>query len=347
MMIGKVLKIDTSKRKKEHVTLVLNEDVGFRNKTTGFDYFEFEHNALPEMNASEIDTSIKFLGKKIKFPLMVSCMTGGYKNAKLINQSLAAVCEERGIPLGVGSQRQVMEDASYRRTFSIVRKVAHSIPIIGNIGAAEIANLKNTIQIEKLVDMIDADAFTIHLNPLQEFLQPEGDTDFYGVLKGIELLVNNLSVPIIVKEVGVGISASVAQRLINAGVKIIDTAGAGGTSWAGIEIIRSNKPLLSRAFWDWGIPTAESIQAVRKLSKNIFLIGSGGIRNGIDIAKAITLGANMAASAAPILRTLNKGGEKEVHKILDLWEKELRGAMFLTGSRNILQLRKAKLLKIN
>jgi isopentenyl-diphosphate delta-isomerase len=346
-MTGKGIKKDTSKRKKEHVVLVLNEDVGFRNKATGFDFFEFEHNALPELNTSEIDTSIKFLGKKIKFPLMVSCMTGGYKNAKLINQSLAAVCEERGIPFGVGSQRQVMEDASYHRTFSIVRKVAPNIPIIGNIGAAEIANLKNTYQIQKLVDMIDADAFAIHLNPLQEFLQPEGDTNFYGVLKGIELIVRNLSVPVIVKEVGAGISASVAQRLINVGVKMIDTAGAGGTSWAGIEIIRSNKPWLSSAFWDWGIPTAESISSIRKLFKNIFLIGSGGIRTGIDMAKSIALGANLAAAAAPILKSLEQGGEKQVEKVLNLWEKELRGAMFLTGSRNISQLRKAKLLKIN
>lgn len=346
-MIGKSQKIDTSKRKSEHVTIVLNEEVGFRNKTSGFDNFEFEHNALPELNASEIDTSIIFLGKKIKFPLMVSCMTGGYKNAKLINQSLAAVCEERGIPFGIGSQRQAMEDASYHRTFSVVRKVAPNIPIIGNIGAAEIARLKNTTQIQKLVDMIDADAFAVHLNPLQEFLQPEGNTNFYGVLKGIELLVHNLNVPIIVKEVGVGISASVAQRLINAGVKIIDTAGAGGTSWAGIEIIRGNKPLLSSAFWDWGIPTAESIISIRTLFKNIFLIGSGGIRTGIDVAKSIALGANMAAAAAPILKALERGGKKQVNTILDLWEKELRGAMFLTGSMKISQLRKAKLLKIN
>lgn len=346
-MIGKGLKIDTSKRKKEHVTLVLNEDVGFRNKTTGFDFFEFEHNALPEMNASEIDTSIKFLGKKIKFPLMVSCMTGGYKNAKLINQSLASVCEERGIPFGVGSQRQAMEDASNHRTFSIVRKVAPSIPIIGNIGAAEVANLKDVAQIQKLVDMIEADAFAVHLNPLQEYLQPEGNTNYHGVLKGIELLVNNLSVPIIVKEVGAGISESVAQRLINTGVKIIDTAGAGGTSWAGIEILRGNKPLLSSAFWDWGIPTAESILSIRKLFKNVFLIGSGGIRTGIDVAKSITLGANMAGVASPIIKALEQGGKKQVNKLLDLWETELRGAMFLTGSRNISQLRKAKLLKIN
>lgn len=346
-MIGKGIKMDTSKRKKEHVAIVLNDDVEFKNKTPGFEFFEFEHNALPEMNASEIDTSIKFLGKTIKFPLMVSCMTGGYKNAKLINQSLAAVCEERGIPFGVGSQRQAMEDASYHRTFSIVRKVAPSIPIIGNIGAAQIVNLKNTIQIQKLVDMIDADAFAVHLNPLQEFLQPEGDTNFCGVLKGIELLVNNLSIPIIVKEVGAGISASVAQRLINSGVKIIDTAGAGGTSWAGIEIIRSNKPLISRAFWDWGIPTAESILSLRKLFKNVFLISSGGIRTGIDVAKSIALGANMAASAATILKALEQGGKKQVNKILDSWKTELRGVMFLTGSRNISQLRKTKLLKIN
>jgi isopentenyl-diphosphate delta-isomerase len=345
--MGNKSNITISRRKKEHVSIVMNENVGFKTKTTGFERFEFEHNALPEINASDIDTSVEFIGKKLNFPFLVSCMTGGYSKSHAINRILAHICEERRIVFGVGSQRQALENPRHHKTYKIVRKIAPTIPVIGNIGAAEIAHLNDATQIQKLVDMIEADAFAVHLNPLQEYLQPEGNTNFYGVLKGIELLVRKLSVPVIVKEVGAGISASVARRLIDAGVNIIDVAGAGGTSWSGIEIIRSNQALLADAFWDWGIPTTESIQAVRKLSKNIFLIGSGGIRNGIDIAKTIALGANMAASAAPILRALNVGGEKEVNKILDLWKKELRGAMFLTGSRNISHLRKIKLKKIS
>jgi isopentenyl-diphosphate Delta-isomerase len=345
--MGNKSNISTSRRKKEHVSIVLNEDVECRSRTTGFERFEFEHNALPDINASDIDTSVEFVGKKLNFPFLVSCMTGGYSKSHMINKILAQICEERRIAFGVGSQRQALENPMYHKTYKIVRKIAPTIPVIGNIGAAEIANLKDATQIQKLVDMIEADAFAVHLNPLQEYLQPEGNTKYHGVLKGIELLVHQLSVPVIVKEVGAGISASAAQKLMDVGVSIIDVAGAGGTSWAGIEILRSNEHSLANAFWNWGIPTVESIQAVRKLSKNIFLIGSGGIRNGIDIAKAIALGANMAASAAPILRALNEGGEKAVRKILDLWKKELRGVMFLTGSRNISYLRKVKLQKIS
>ena len=345
--MAKKSNIATSRRKKEHVSIVLKEDVGFKRKTTGFERFEFENSSLPEVNASDIDTSVKFLGKKLNFPFLVSCMTGGYSKSHAINRILAEICEERKIAFGVGSQRQALENPTHHKTYKIVRKIAPTIPVIGNIGAAEIANLKNVSEIQKLVDMIEANAFAVHLNPLQEYLQLEGNTNFHGVIKGIEFLVQRLSVPVIVKEVGAGISASVAQKLIDVGVNIIDVAGAGGTSWAGIEITRGNEPSLTDAFWDWGIPTSDSIIQIRKLSSKIFIIGSGGIRNGIDISKAIALGANMAASAAPMLRALKEGGEKAVHKILDLWEKELRGAMFLTGSRNISQLRKVLLKKMS
>jgi isopentenyl-diphosphate Delta-isomerase len=345
--MGNRIQKDTSVRKMEHVSIVLNEDAGFRKKTSGFNEFEFEHNALPELNSSEIDTSSEFLGKKLEFPYMISCMTGGYTNSYAINKLLASVCEERKIAFGVGSQRQALENRKFHKTYQVVRKFAPTIPIIGNIGANELVKLKNVGPIEALVDMIDADAIAIHLNPLQEYLQMEGNTNFSGVLNSIESLVTVLKVPIIVKEVGAGISAQVAKKIMNIGVNIVDVAGAGGTSWAGIEIIRSGNQLLSEAFWDWGIPTAEAIINIRKLSKQVFIIGSGGIRSGTDIAKSISLGANMAASATPMLEALNKGGKKEVHKVLDIWEKELRGIMFLTGSRNISNLRKTKLVKVS
>src|SRR5713101_5475889 len=252
----------TSRRKREHVEIVLNRDVSFRSKTSGFEYWEFEHNALPELNFSEIETGTAFLGKPISMPLMVSCMTGGYGNAESINRQLAEVCEEERIAMGVGSQRQALEDTFYHATFTVVREVATTIPVVGNIGAAEVARLRDASAVQRLVDMIHADAFAVHLNPLQEFLQPEGNPNFRGVLHGIEILVKNLSVPIIVKEIGAGISSAVAQRLLDVGVRVIDVAGAGGTSWAGIEMIRGNHESLREAFWDWGIPTSEAIRQV-------------------------------------------------------------------------------------
>lgn len=333
----------TSKRKANHINIALKNDIAFRFKKTCFELYEFEHNALPELNANSIDTSVKFLGKKLSFPFMVSCMTGGFLGAEKINGLLATACNEFSVALGVGSQRQALENSNYIKSFTIVRKNAPDIPIVGNIGAAEIVSIKDVSPIQKLVDAIQADAFAVHLNPLQEFLQPEGQTNFTGVLKGIENLVKKLSVPIIVKEIGAGISPSVAQKLINAGVRIIDTAGAGGTSWAGIEIIRRKDASLTDTFWDWGIPTADSIIGVRKLSKKIIIIGSGGIRSGLDIAKALALGANIAASATPILKALKQSGEQGIIDILNLWKTELRGVMFLVGAKNIETLKKTKI----
>lgn len=334
-----------SKRKSDHVKITVSEDVQFRNKTTGFELFDFEHNALPEISASEIDTSITFVKKQLKFPLMFSGMTGGYPKAETINRLLAIVCQDRGIAMGVGSQRLTLKSKTFDKSFSVVRKYAPSIPVVGNIGATEIENLKNTSPIQRMVDLIRADALAVHLNPLQEYLQPEGNTNFSGVLSGIENLAAKLSVPLIVKEIGAGISQSVAKKLFNAGVTIIDTAGAGGTSWSGIEIIRRKDPLLATVFWDWGIPTSDSIINVRKVSPRMYIIGSGGIRTGSDIAKALALGADMAATAAPVLSALYDGKEKNIHNLLDLWEKELRGVMFLTGVKSISDLKRLKLLK--
>lgn len=333
----------TSKRKADHINITLNEEIGFRQKKTGFEKYEFEHNALPELNANRIDTSTKFLGKQLSFPFMVSSMTGGFSGAEKINGLLATACNEFSVAMGVGSQRQALENSKYIKSFKIVRQNAPDIPLVGNIGAAEIASIKDISPIQRLVDSIQANAFAIHLNPLQEFLQPEGKTDFIGVLKGIENLVKYLSVPIIVKEIGAGISPSVAQKLMNAGVNIIDTAGAGGTSWAGVEIIRRTDDSMAETFWDWGIPTADSIIGIRKLSKKIIIIGSGGIRSGLDIAKALTLGADLAASAIPILKALKQNGERGIIDILTLWKKELQGVMFLVGAKNIKTLKKTKI----
>ncbi len=350
----------TSSRKQQHVHISLTKDVAFRTKSSGFDRWDFLHNALPELNLSDVDPSTIFLEKKIALPFIISGMTGGYAKAEQINRQLAEVCVQKNIALGVGSQRQASENGQYHRSFSVVRETAPGIPIFGNIGAAEVARLRDASPIVRLIDLIQADGFAIHLNPLQELLQPEGDTNFRGVLDGIALLVNSIHVPIIVKEVGAGISADVARRLIDVGVKIIDIAGAGGTSWAGIEIMRRKigdgkkvqgdrtvekdvKSSNAEIFWDWGIPTVDALKSVCHLkseSPSLKIIASGGISNGIECAKSIAFGADFAGSALPVLQTLVSGGTKAVLRLIDQWEWELKSVMFLTGSRTIPDLQK-------
>jgi isopentenyl-diphosphate delta-isomerase len=348
----------TSSRKKEHVEITLSKDVSFRSKTSGFERFEFQHNALPELNFTEVDPRTSFLGKPISLPLIISSMTGGYGEAERINRHLAEVCAARGLAMGVGSQRQAMESEAFHHTFSVVREVAPGIPVFGNIGAAEVARLTDASKVQKLVDLIKADGFAIHLNPLQEFLQPEGTPEFRGVLKGIELLCKTLAVPLIVKEIGAGISGRVARRLLDVGVTIIDVAGAGGTSWAGVEIIRRrpsgngrSKKIASRSFaqsfWDWGIPTADALRQVASLKHQVpqlTLIASGGIFTGLDGAKAIAFGADLVGVARPMLKALQKGGTKGLLHEIECWEMELRGAMFLTGSRTIAELQQQSLV---
>ena len=341
----------TTSRKRDHVELTVKKDVAFKMKTSGFEEWEFVHNALPEINLSDVDPSTMFLGKKLSFPFMVSCMTGGYPEAEKINRQLAEVCEEYHLAMGVGSQRQAIENTTYHRSFSIVRSAAPSIPIIGNIGAPEVAVLKDISSIQRLAELIGADAFAVHLNPLQEFLQPEGNTNFRGVLNGIEKLVKGLSIPVIVKEIGAGISFDVAQRLTDVGVRVIDVAGAGGTSWAGVEILRraDNKKVDWNPFWDWGIRTTDALQEVVPLKRNILpsltIISSGGISNGIDCAKSIALGADMTASARPMLKALMNGGKKELREKIDQLLLEFKGAMFLTGTPSIEKLQFSESLK--
>jgi isopentenyl-diphosphate delta-isomerase len=337
----------TSSRKKQHVRLALTRDVGFRKKGTGLDHLDFEHNALPEIDFSEVDTSTRFLGHELSCPLLISSMTGGYADALTINRQLAEVCAEMRIALGVGSQRQAMERKTLHRTFSVIREVAPDIPVIGNLGAAEVARLRDADSARRLVDLVHADAFAIHLNPLQELLQPEGNPAFRGVLEGIALLVRELSVPVIVKEIGAGISGEVAARLIKAGVAYIDVAGAGGTSWAGIEILRSKRSSFRERLWDWGIPTASALREVtplKKRSPGLTIIASGGIGSGMDAAKCLALGADMVGSARPMLHALVRGKKRGLKRLLQEWTDELRRVMFLTGAKNIKELQTKKLV---
>ena len=336
----------TSSRKQQHVQLTLTRDVGFRSKTTGLEKLEFVHNALPEIDLKEVDTSSMFLGRRLALPLLITGMTGGYREAQAINRRLAEAAQEAGIAMGVGSQRQAMEYADFHRTFSVVRQAAPDIPIIGNLGAAEVASLQDSSPVQRLADLVGADAFAVHLNPLQEYLQPEGTPSFRGVLDGIERLVRTLTVPVIVKEIGAGISAEVARRLYDIGVRIIDVAGAGGTSWAGVEILRQKPGTRSAAFWDWGIPTAEALRAVVALGRergDLTVIASGGITSGMDAAKCLALGASLVGSARPVLSALARKGRRGIRTLFDSWRDELRGAMFLTGCRTLDDLQRAPL----
>ncbi len=336
----------TTSRKQQHVALVLDKDVRFKSKTTGLERFSFIHNALPEIAFSEITPSVEFLGKPLRIPLIISSMTGGYKGAREINRGLASVCADYGIAMGVGSERQALEDRRFHETFSVVREVSTEIPVIANVGAAQVGRMRSVDDARLLIDLVHADALAIHLNPLQELLQPEGEPDFRGVLRGIEMLAAALPVPVIVKEIGAGISQNVARRLLGAGVRYIDVAGAGGTSWAGVEALRSKKKEFAGRFWDWGIPTADAIRQVaslRNAGSAFTLISSGGITSGRDIAVSIALGADLAASARPVLQALTRGGTAAVRDLLADWEEELRAIMFLAGARTIRELQSVPL----
>lgn len=339
-------KSKTSKRKKEHLELCLTDDVSFKRKSAGFENYEFKHYAITEVDITRIDFRSKFFGNKINFPFLISCMTGGTSEAENINAQLAIVAEELKIPIGVGSQRQALEDKIFVDSFKTVRKNAPNVPVLGNIGAAQVVQFKSVDPVKKLVDMIEANALVIHINPLQELLQKEGETNFVGLLKKIKIIVKKLGVPVIIKEVGSGISKEAAVKLLEAGVRGIDVSGAGGTSWAGVEILR-NKTSNKNDFWDWGLPTSYCIKEVFMLKKNykFTLIGSGGIKNGLDAATAFALGADVIASARLILQTLDKsrveGTVKYIKKIFD----EISNVMYLTGSHNLKELRNNKLIK--
>jgi isopentenyl-diphosphate Delta-isomerase len=337
----------TSSRKKDHVDLCVAQDVTFRGKTTGLERYELEHCALPEIDFEQVDPTVEFLGRRCSMPVLISSMTGGYPDAERINRELAEVCEALLIPMGVGSQRQALESNEQHESFRVARRAAPSIAIFGNIGGAEIARTASVDAVKRLAELIDADGFAIHLNPLQELMQPEGNPQFRGVLAGIERLARSLALPIIVKEVGAGLSGRVVRSLLDAGVRAIDVAGAGGTSWSGVEMLRRSDGLDDDAFWDWGIPTADALIDARPLCDDAgaTLIASGGIATPRDAAVAIGLGAHMVGAARPFLKTLVEHGPDALRGTLERWSRYLRGAMFLTGSRNVEELRHTRVVR--
>lgn len=324
----------------------LGEDVSFRTKTTGFEQYEFIHCALPELNYDEIRTECFFLNRTLAFPLMISAMTGGWAGAVDINARLASVCHAMKLALGVGSQRQMFEGNQALESYRVVREKAPDEAVIGNIGASQLVGLTDFTPILKMAECIRADAMAVHLNPLQELLQPEGNRNFKGVLRGIEELVRHVEIPVIVKEVGCGISEQVAKSLVNVGVRYIDVAGAGGTSWAAIESFRSKDRQYALRFREWGIPTALSLNQVVRVPK-VRAIASGGISDGVMMAKALAMGAELCGSAMPMLKALMQQGEEGLERLLCQWREELRMTLFLTGSPDIKALRRGVLQRIS
>ena len=329
-----------SQRKADHIRINLEEDVSFPNLTTGFEYFRFVHQALPELNLADVETDILVFGKRLQAPLLISSMTGGAEEAGRVNLRLAEAAEAAGVAMGVGSQRVALEDPRQARSFQ-VRRVAPHILLFANLGAVQL-NMGYTVDdCLRAVEMIEADALILHLNPLQEAVQAGGDVRWAGLAKKIEGVCKALPVPVIVKEVGWGVSSQTAQLLADAGVAAIDVAGAGGTSWSQVEYHRSDDPLLrrlARTFADWGISTAESLLMVRETLPDMTLFASGGLRTGIDVAKSIALGADMAGMAAPFLKAAAHSTEAVAAEIEALTT-ELRVAMFVSGARDLQSLR--------
>lgn len=336
---------DIEKRKKEHLKLAVSD--ASQTGYAGLSDYRFVHNALPEINFDKIDTNTKFLGKKVSQPFFISCMTGGILEGGKLNLNLVRAAEKYNIGFGVGSQRAAIENPKLSEFFK-VRKYAPSIPIIGNIGAAQLNKGFGIAQFQKCVEMIEADGLAIHLNPIQEVLQPEGDRNWENLLPKIEKIVKKLSVPVIIKEVGCGLSLDVIKRLYSVGVKIFDTAGWGGTSWPKVEGLRGKSDKnLAELFGEWGIPTAESIlyaSEFRKKHKDIVILGSGGVRSGVDIAKCIALGSDLVGIAAPFAKA-GLESQEAVEKLIEKYALEFKIAMFGTGSKNISALKTVKLQK--
>ena len=335
-----------SQRKKRHLRIALKHNIEQSHVSTGFNDYQFVHQALPEIDLADVDLSTSFLTKKLRAPLVISSMVGGIETAKRLNRNLARAAQSIGLAMGVGSQRCAIDDPSVISTYRI-RDVAPDILLFANIGAVQLNYSYGVIECQRAVEMIGADALVIHLNPLQEALQLDGNTNFAGLSKNIERVCHDLSVPVIVKEVGFGISERVAQILAEVGVSAIDVAGTGGTSWSEIErhcAITQSQNDVAAAFASWGIPTADCIKMARRGAPSLPIIASGGIRSGLDIAKAIALGADIAGIAGPLIRAANISS-KSVKAILQSFIEELRIATFCIGATSLTEIKNSPLLR--
>lgn len=328
-----------ARRKADHIDINLTRPVRFQDVATGFERYQFIHNALPEMALGAVDLRVPLLGRVLGTPIMVSSMTGGLAQGWEITRRLARVAEQRGGAIGVGSQRAALVDPDLARYFR-VRDVAPNVLLFANLGAAQLAAGDGVDLCRRAVDMIGADALILHLNPLQEAIQPEGDRDFSGILDRIAEVCAQIEVPVVVKEVGCGISAQVACRLAQAGVAVIDVGGAGGTSWSAVEGERATTARgqrVGRTFTDWGIPTATSLRMVRERVPHIPVIASGGLRTGLDAAKALALGASLAGFAGSLLAAAVESDDAAL-EAFDALNDELRIAMYCVGAQSTVDL---------
>lgn len=335
----------TGQRKRDHIDISLTQDVAHET-TTGLENYRFTHNALPDIDLDQIDLSAEFLGHRLHAPLLISSMTGGTEHARKINIRLAEAAQHRKIALGLGSLRAALETPDLIDTYRI-RPWAPDTLLLANLGAVQLNYGYDASHCQRAVDLVAADGLILHLNPLQEALQPEGDTRWSGLLPKIEAVCRALSVPVIAKEVGWGISGETARQLIDAGVAAIDVAGAGGTSWSQVEMYRAQDDVSKRVaarFRDWGIPTAESLLIVRQAIPHKPVIASGGLRHGLDVAKVLALGASMAGMAGPFLKAAATSTAAVTDEIDEL-TRTLRIAMFAVGARDIAALKSAPLVK--
>ena len=338
-------------RKADHIRINLEENVNFPTLTTGLEHFHLTHQALPELDLAEIDTTVELFGKRLAAPILISSMTGGTAEAERINLNLAEAAEAQRLAMGVGSQRAGLERNETAGTFR-VRAVAPTLLLFANLGAVQLNYGYGVDACRRAVEMIEADALILHLNPLQEVVQAGGDTNWRGLLHKIGEVCQKVNVPVIAKEVGWGISSATARRLIEAGVSAIDVAGAGGTSWSQVEMYRAPTERLRRlaaAFGDWGIPTADSLQLVAEARTalqrpDLAIFASGGIRTGLDITKCVALGADLVGLATPLLKRAVTSAEA-VSEEIDLLATELRIATFCSGCATLAELRRPGVLQ--
>ncbi len=334
--------MSTELRKVDHIRIVLDSHVEHKG-TTWLEYIHLPHRAVPELNVDEVDLSLRFLGKWLKAPIMVTGMTGGHPATREVNCSIAEAVEELGLAMGVGSQRAAVENPSPEiiESYSVVRKCAPSAPIVGNIGLAQLVEGYGIDVIEKLVEMIEADAIAVHLNIGQEVVQPEGDKMFKGFIDRLEELVDKLSVPVIVKETGHGIGYETAILILSRGVRYIDVSGAGGTSWIRVESYRARikglsvEAKIAEDLGDWGIPTAQAIVETRWAGPHACVIASGGIRTALDAIKALVLGADVVGTALPVLKAYASGGSKAVKEYLKYLVNGVKAAAVMLGAKKL------------
>jgi isopentenyl-diphosphate delta-isomerase len=332
---------DHASRKGEHLDLCATDDVAFQGKTTLFDDVELVHDSLPDLHYDEVDLSVALVGRRLRAPVVIAAMTGGLDRAEAVNRDLASVAQELGIGFGFGSMRPLLEQGV--RAGYMVRDVAPDALLLGNVGVVQ-ARTASTQQLADMIGLTGVNALCVHLNPAQEAIQGGGDRDFRGGLDTIARLVSELPVPIVVKETGCGLSRSVGQRLVAAGVRWVDSSGAGGTSWVGVETLRARAQTkeLGERFWDWGIPTAASVAQLSGLGLGI--VSTGGVRHGLDVAKALALGATAGGLARPFLMAWNEGGRGGALAAARGVVDEIRLAMLLSGARDVADLQQKPLV---